>query len=76
MRFVAAEKAAAAKKEADLAEAIEKWDRDCQELRLVDSRCELKDPFRLAAFKCILTSNVANMVNNHLDYKVGLFQWL
>ena len=56
-----------AKNDSSQAEAIETWDRERAELVLIDPQCELKAPFLLSAFKCLLTHTFSNYVNNHLD---------
>ena len=57
----------AARNDASQAEAIETWDRERAELVLIDPQCELRAPFLLSAFKCLLTPTFSNYVNNHLD---------
>ena len=56
-----------AKSDSDLASHIESWDFDCQELLKVDATCELKDPFRLVAFKSLLTNTMSNYILNQID---------
>ena len=54
-------------KDEELADRIELWDKDHRELVLIDSRCELKDPWRLVAFKCLLTEKMLDFVENQMD---------
>ena len=56
-----------AKSDAELASHIEAWDYKCAELLKVDSKCELKDPFRLVAFKSLLTNTMSTYIINQID---------
>ena len=56
-----------ARNEETLAEAIESWDRDQRELLLIDSSCELKDPFRITAFKSLLPNALLSHLEQNLD---------
>ena len=59
------------KKEEDLADAIEKWDRDRLELQKCDPACELKDPFVLIAFKKLLPDSVSRHIETQLDSRIA-----
>ena len=37
---------------------------------MIDPRCELRDPFRLAAYRNLLTPGVRMIVDNQLDYRL------
>ena len=56
-----------AKSEEELADAIEKWDRDQTELAKVDPGCELPEAFKLPAFKNMLPPRVLEFVETQMD---------
>ena len=50
-----------------LADAIEKWDQDCTNIRLVDPKCVLHDPFRLTAIKNLLSPKCLEQMDTLLN---------
>jgi len=57
----------AAKSDGALASAIEKWDQDRADIRKIDGRCVLQDPFLLTAFKSLCTPNVLKFIDEQMD---------
>ena len=58
----------AAKNNGLLADAIEKWDQDQKDLRIMDPSAVLVDPWRLVAFKMIFTPDAKKLVDEQLDH--------
>ena len=56
-----------AKKDSEQAAAIEHWDQARADLLIVDSQCELKDPFILTAFMQLLTPTFQDYIDKHLE---------
>ena len=55
----------------ELADAIEKWDRDQMNLMKIDPKCVLTDPLKLPAFKKILTPEMLEHVENQMDSSIS-----